>query len=116
MTRKLVKRRRSVAGCVFAASLLLCSPTQADERNALNDRSLAAGCAACHGTDGRPLPESAVPGIAGLRREDLRDTMQAFKHGTRGGTVMPQIAKGYDDAQIERLAAYFASRPARAAP
>ena len=32
----------------------------------------------------------------------------AFKSGVRPGTVMPQLAKGYSDAQIDALAGYFA--------
>ncbi len=39
---------------------------------------------------------------------DLAEQMKAFKAGTRPGTVMPQLAKGYSDAQIAQLAAYFA--------
>ena len=38
--------------------------------------------------------------------------MKAFKSGARPGTVMPQLAKGYSDAQIEQLAAWFAQAPA----
>jgi cytochrome c553 len=36
--------------------------------------------------------------------------LRAFRRGERSPTVMHQIAKGYDDAQIDRLAAYFASQ------
>ena len=36
--------------------------------------------------------------------------MQAFKRGKRPATVMHQIAKGYSDAQIDALAAYFAAQ------
>ncbi len=34
----------------------------------------------------------------------LVEQMKAFKSGARAGTVMPQLAKGYSDAQIEQLA------------
>ena len=33
-----------------------------------------------------------------------------FKNGKRSGTVMPQIAKGYSDAQILAMAAWFADQ------
>ncbi|HZT55498.1 MAG TPA: c-type cytochrome, partial [Burkholderiaceae bacterium] len=65
-------------------------------------------CAQCHGTDGRAPPGSAVPALAGMPAAYLAEQMQAFKAGTRPGTVMPQLAKGYSDAQIAQLAAYFA--------
>jgi cytochrome subunit of sulfide dehydrogenase len=74
----------------------------------LYDRSLAATCAQCHGTDGRAAPGAALPGLAGLPAATLAAQMTAFKSGTRAGTVMPQLAKGFSDAQIDRLAAWFA--------
>ena len=58
----------------------------------------------------RGNPVAVVLDGEGLSTEQ----MQAFKSGTRPGSVMPQLAKGYSDAQIEQLAAYFA-RPAAAA-
>ena len=34
--------------------------------------------------------------------------------GTRPGTIMPQLAKGYTDAQIELVAGWFAAqKPAK---
>lgn len=78
----------------------------------LKMRSLAATCAACHGTDGRSTADDAVPGLAGRPAEELVRLLQAFKSGTRAGTVMPQLAKGYDDAQIDLLARYFAAQSA----
>lgn len=76
---------------------------------ALRLRTLAATCAACHGTEGRALPDSPVPGLAGLPAGALRQALLAFKSGARPGTVMPQLAKGYEDAQLAALADYFAA-------
>jgi sulfide dehydrogenase cytochrome subunit len=36
--------------------------------------------------------------------------LKAFKAGTRPATVMHQLSKGYSDAQIEQIAAYFAAQ------
>jgi sulfide dehydrogenase cytochrome subunit len=77
---------------------------------ALQAASLAASCTACHGTQGRAVAGSAVPGLAGQPASTLGEQMKAFKTGARTATVMPQIAKGYSDAQIEQLAAYFAAQ------
>jgi cytochrome subunit of sulfide dehydrogenase len=85
---------------------------QGNEQQALRSGSLAATCAQCHGTAGRALPGSAVPGLAGLPATYLVEQMKAFKTGTRTATVMHQIAKGYSDAQVEQLAAYFAAQKA----
>nr|MBA3590336.1 cytochrome C [Methylibium sp.] len=38
------------------------------------------------------------------------EQMRAFRDGKRPATVMHQIAKGYSDAQITALAAYFAAQ------
>jgi cytochrome c553 len=72
-------------------------------------RSLAATCAACHGTDGRPVTKEVIP-LAGLPRDHIMSQMQAFREGKRPATVMHQIAKGYTDQQIELMADYFASQ------
>jgi sulfide dehydrogenase cytochrome subunit len=72
-------------------------------------RELAATCAACHGTEGRSVTKE-VPPLAGMAKTSLAESMRAFRAGARGGTVMPQIAKGYDDRQIELIADYFARR------
>jgi cytochrome c553 len=79
----------------------------------LRARALAATCAQCHGTDGRSAEtgSAAVPSLAGLPAAQLVAQMTAFKNGTRSGTVMPQLAKGFSDAQIAQLAAWFAAAP-----
>jgi cytochrome subunit of sulfide dehydrogenase len=93
--------RRTIA----AAALLFISwgtPAQEAQR-------LAAPCAICHGTDGRAVTKDVVP-LAGLPREHIASQMRAFRDGQRPATVMHQIAKGYTDAQIDALAAWFAAQ------
>ncbi len=69
---------------------------------------LAVACDACHGLDGRST--TAIPPIAGLGEEALRTAMTQYRSGERTGTVMNRIARGYDDAQIAAIAAYFSRR------
>ena len=71
-------------------------------------RSLAANCAACHGTGGRAAAGSSVAALAG--RNDIVEVMRAFKEGKREATIMHQIAKGYSDAEIAALAEYFSKQ------
>jgi sulfide dehydrogenase cytochrome subunit len=89
--------------CIFAlgASALVSAqdPGQA--------RLLAANCANCHGTDGRT--QGGMPGLAGLPKTYIVQQMQDYKSGKRAATVMHQLAKGYSDAEIEALAAYFSA-------
>jgi len=99
----------SMAGVVLAA-LLAGAGAHAQDAAALQLRSLAATCANCHGTDGRAIDGSGVPGLAALPAPYIVEQMKAFKAGARTATVMHQIAKGYSDAQIEQLAAFFAAQ------
>jgi cytochrome c553 len=90
-----------------AASLAL---AQAPYTN--SGRDLAATCSNCHGTGG--VSSGEVPSLAGQPKESLVTKMQAFKSGNATGTIMPQLAKGYTDAQIDALAAWFSTqKPAR---
>lgn len=75
-----------------------------------NGRNLAAGCAICHGTDGRTAPGAPVIPLAGLPQDHIATQMRAFRDGSRPATVMHQIAKGYTDAQIDAMAAWFAAQ------
>jgi len=95
---------------VFLASLALIAPTTAfaQSKDELNVASLAASCAACHGTQGKAVNGSAVVSLAGLSKDVIVAQMAAFKAGTRPATVMHQLSKGYSDAQIAMIAAYFA--------
>lgn len=90
---------------------LLVAPAFAQDAQALRAHSLAATCAQCHGTDGRVINGAALPGLAGMPAVYFGEQMRAFKGGARAGTVMPQLAKGYSDAQIEQLARWFAQAP-----
>jgi cytochrome subunit of sulfide dehydrogenase len=83
-------------------------PGAAQDAAALRQQALAATCANCHGTQGRAVEGAAVPGLAGMPAGYMVEQLKAFKSGARPATVMHQLAKGYSDAQIEQLAAYFA--------
>jgi cytochrome c553 len=89
----------------ITAALVAVSSVQAQE----NGRNLAAGCAICHGTAGKAVTQSVIP-LAGLPRDHIASQMRAFRDGTRPATVMHQIAKGYNDAQIDAMAAWFAAQ------
>lgn len=90
-------------------ALAAVSPAAAQNAAALQTRALAATCANCHGTEGRAVANAAVPGLAGMPTAYMAEQMKTFKAGTRPATVMHQLAKGYSDAQIDQIAAYFAA-------
>ena len=71
-------------------------------------RAMAANCAPCHGPEGRPATGTTSARLAGRPAVETTQAMLAFRRGEKPGTLMPQIARGYDEAEIQALAAYFA--------
>ena len=94
-----------IRAIVLAAAMAAALPVHAQE----NGRNLAAACAICHGTEGKAVTQNVIP-LAGLPRDHIATQMRAFRDGQRPATVMHQIAKGYSDAQIDAMAAWFASQ------
>lgn len=68
-------------------------------------RTLAASCAACHGSNGNSV--STTPSLAGLDGTYFTTQMLAFKDGSRPATVMHHHAKGLNIEEINLLANYF---------
>jgi cytochrome subunit of sulfide dehydrogenase len=91
-------------------ALTMSAPLWAQSSQALNIRSLAATCANCHGTNGKAVEGSAVVSLAGMPRDYIIAQMVAFKSGARPATIMHQISKGYNDAQVEQIATYFSAQ------
>ena len=90
--------------CAAAAA----SAAEEPQPNPLQLRSWAAACAACHGTGGVALPGMST--LAGVPAEVLLQKLMDFKAGkTPSATLMPQLAKGYSDVQLQALAGYFAT-------
>ena len=92
---------------LFAAALAGAAPLAAAQDGA--SRNLAAPCAICHGTDGHAVTKD-VTTLAGIPQDHLAKQLRDFRDGKRPATVMHQIAKGYTDAQIDALAAWFAAQ------
>ena len=85
------------------AAALACAQGLAQDPSA---RLLAGTCFTCHGTDGHSAG-NVPPGLAG--RTDLFQVMKDFQAGKRPATIMHQHARGYTDAQLQAIAAYFAA-------
>jgi sulfide dehydrogenase cytochrome subunit len=101
----IMQRKILLAALIAAAPL----PAFAQSGDQAVARSLAATCAACHGTEGRGVPQ-AFAALAGRPKGDLVSILQAYKTGKIPATVMHQLSKGYTDEQIEMIAAYFAAK------
>lgn len=95
-----------LAACAFAAFGF--GTATAQETAASAGRAIAASCAGCHGTNG--VSQGGMPSLAGQSKSDLVRKMQDFKAGRTPATIMPQLAKGYTDEQIELAAGWFAAQ------
>ena len=84
--------------------------------NQVHIRSLAASCAACHGTQGKaaigPLLQGSdqTASLAGLNKDLIAQKLMAFKSGASNATVMHRHAKGLTDNEINALAEYFSAQ------
>lgn len=99
----------SLVGCT--ALFLNCSIAHSAETLTtaeIHTRTLAASCAACHGTNGNS--HSTTPELANLDATHFIAQMQAFKNNSRSSTVMHHHASGLNNNEIEQLAHYFSQQ------
>ena len=106
--------RRLLGGAAFFLCVAQCAAqTPAFAPSNLSPggtRDLAATCAPCHGPEGRAAAGSAVAPLAGQR--DIARRLRELREARTPQSVMPQIARGLTDAEIDALAAYFGARSA----
>jgi len=87
----------------IAAAIVAMLATDGHAAPAADDaRALAAGCRSCHQGD------TVIPSLDDQSRDALLGKLRGFRDGTRPGTVMPELVKGYTAAQLEAIAGYLA--------
>ncbi len=101
---------RTVQAAVCALALTALAPASAQPADPHLGRNLAATCANCHGTNGRAVGN--MKPLAGVPSEKTLAMLAAYRNGSQPATIMHQIVKGYTDAQLQLIAAYFAAQPA----
>ena len=74
-------------------------------------------CAACHGDKGTPTDPKTMPVIWGQQQSYLMKQLRDFRSGERPSAIMAPVAKGLDESDLRKIAAYFAAKtwPARKA-
>jgi cytochrome c553 len=65
----------------------------------------AAACTGCH-----PAAPGEFPRLGGRKAADVAAAMKAFRSGERPSTVMDRIAKGFSDAEVGAIAAWYAAQ------
>jgi cytochrome c553 len=78
--------------------------------------TLAAGCATCHGRDGRSVDPKLYPDLAGQSAAAIYKQLYDYKAGSRANPVMAPMAAPLTEEQMVAVSAYFASFPVRAIP
>jgi cytochrome subunit of sulfide dehydrogenase len=114
ITRTRVRVRTSVRAALASALLAPAAWLPMPAAGAEDGARLAGTCTGCHGTNGNTVGD-ALPALAGQSRDALLASLAAFKSGQRDATVMTQIAKGYSDEQLARIAAFFSAQQPPAA-
>ena len=99
----MMMRALTVAAVAVAAASLASAQVDSDRA-----RNLAATCTSCHGTNG--VSQTEIKSLAAVAKAEIVSKLQDFKSGREPGTVMPQLAKGYTDEQIDLIAGWFAAQ------
>jgi sulfide dehydrogenase cytochrome subunit len=86
---------------------LACILLQAGAVQAADPPGVAA-CSGCHALS--KTVETPVPRLFARKADELTAAMKEFKAGTRPGTVMPRLAKGFSDEEIVAMSAWFAAQ------
>jgi cytochrome c553 len=100
---------------ILISSVVLPLPGKAAEdfvyaQQSLHTRTLAASCAACHGTNGNAVKMNAefdATALAGLDKAYIEQRLLDFRTGVRPATVMHRHANGLTLDEIKQLADYF---------
>lgn len=113
---RLIRRIGFIATVFLASSLsyLAHAAETGNQHNKIHIRTLAASCAACHGTQGNS--HSITPVLAGLDATYFSTQMLAFKNMSRSSTVMHHHAKGLTDDEVEQLSNYFSAQKRISSP
>jgi cytochrome subunit of sulfide dehydrogenase len=93
---------KSLAAAIGCASIAVAAVASAEPPAG------AAACSGCHPASTRVT--SPVPRLAGREAAAIVTAMRDFRAGTRAGTVMDRIAKGFTDEEIQAIAAWYATQ------
>lgn len=95
----------ALASALLLASVMAGGPVRAADAGPPG----ASSCTGCHAA--KRIPDSVIPRIAGRKASDIIQFMREYRSGAWPSSVMGRIAKGYDDQQIDAIAAWFAAQP-----
>jgi cytochrome c553 len=97
---------RTLLTALTIASLGIAVPAYA-AGDAAAGKAKASSCAMCHGPNGEGT--AVAPKLAGKSAADLVQAMNDYKSGKRDNAMMKNTASGLSAADMDNLAAYYAS-------
>jgi len=100
------KMKAWYAAAAVAAAIAAPTAVQADV--GFNAALAAANCYNCHGQGGAST--SKIPKLTEMTQKGMVESLKAFRDGTKAGTIMNRISKGYNDAQIDAITAHIAKK------
>jgi cytochrome c553 len=68
-------------------------------------------CVQCHGNDGNASADGQYPRLAGQYEDYIARALHEYKTDDRKNPIMKGFASNLSDADIENIAAYYASLP-----
>lgn len=99
-----IRRIAAVGACLVALVAVSVPAAQAQSAP-----PAAHGCSGCHGPAGEGV--GTIPPIARtMGVADFDAAMRQFRADQRPATIMNRIARGFTDAELAQLAAYFARK------
>jgi len=104
MTVAYRSRIRRLWGALASTSAVAFATSGALAADPANGRLLAAQCAQCHGAKG-------FESLAGEEYAEIVEEMLEMARPSETGSIMKHQAKGYTQAQVKLIAAYFSSLP-----
>lgn len=93
---------------VATVAILGLSSTSMAAGNVAAGKAKAASCAGCHGPKGISMVPT-FPNLAGQKAVYTAKQLKAFKDGSRKDGTMNAMAKPLSAADIDNIAAYYAS-------
>ena len=90
-------------------TVLIFTSTSALAGDVAAGKAKAALCASCHGPTGISM-SPLWPNLAGQKEQYLIKQIKAFRDGIRQDPMMAPMVAALSDADIDNLAAYFASQ------
>lgn len=97
---------RVVLRFVFAGFVFAGSASVAAEEIDFQAMGWAAACVTCHGSE-QAVDGSSVASLAGMPASEMVGKMTAFAAGDVPGSLMQQLARGYDTETMTRIAQWY---------